>query len=260
MKKSKIITGLIMLTALITSCNKETANPATSGAYPYSVRMTDAPALYDQVNIDVQGVVVTGSDGQTVSLNTHQGIYNLLDFTNGNETTIASGTLADANVEQVRLILGSNNSVVVNGVSYPLSTPSAEQSGLKLQVHQTLEAGTSSSVLLDFDASKSIVAEGNGTFTLKPVIRSVDASISGSVSGSISPSSTIALVTATSISTNATFNSFSRGTGHFMIMGVPSGEYTVTITPLFPLNLSAVTENNIKVTAGSTTDIGTVIF
>jgi hypothetical protein len=58
----------------------------------------------------------------------------------------------------------------VDGVSYPLSTPSAEQSGLKLQVNATLEAGVVYTILLDFDANKSIVVTGNNTYKLKPVV------------------------------------------------------------------------------------------
>jgi hypothetical protein len=52
--------------------------------------------------------------------------------------------------------------------------PSAEQSGLKLQVNQTLQEGIMYHVLLDFDANKSIVKLGNGGYKLKPVIRTVE--------------------------------------------------------------------------------------
>jgi len=71
---------------MIPSCNKDDDNQAH-----LSVRMTDAPATYDVVMVDVQGVEVIGAGGTAVLLNAGKGIYNLLDFTNGMGTLIASG-------------------------------------------------------------------------------------------------------------------------------------------------------------------------
>jgi hypothetical protein len=55
---------------------------------------------------------------------------------------LITDTLEISKVQQIRLILGTRNTVV-DGITYPLSTPSAEQSGLKLQVNQTLQEGVS---------------------------------------------------------------------------------------------------------------------
>jgi hypothetical protein len=51
-------------------------------------------------------------------------------------------------------------------------------------------------VLLDFDANKSIVKQGNGTYSLKPVIRTIEQAISGAVKGKITPVGTMAVVEA----------------------------------------------------------------
>ena len=136
MKKTVLTMVLIALAITLNSCSKDNN---TSGNYAYKVRMTDAPGPYDAVNVDIRSVEVTGANGNTVTLNTQAGIYNLLDFSNGADTLVATSMLSDSSVKQIRLILGPNNTVVVGGVSYPLSTPSAEQSGLKLQVNQTLK-------------------------------------------------------------------------------------------------------------------------
>lgn len=235
------------------ACKKDEA----STTYTYNVKMTDGPGPYNAVYIDLQGVEVIGSDGSTVLLNVHSGIYNLLNFSNGVDTLIATGGLNVATVQQIRLILGTNNSVVVNNVSYPLSTPSADQTGLKLQVHQTLQAGVAYTVLLDFDANKSIVETGSGTYKLKPVIRTVETAISGSIKGKISVAGTLAYVTATSAS-NVTYSSHVATTGDFMLMGLPAGVYSLTVTPLLPL--MPVTKTNINVTTSLTTDIGVVVL
>lgn len=253
MKKINVILCIIMLGFMMASCKKET-NKST---YPYAIRMTDAPGPYNAVYIDLQGIEITGGGGETVLTNVKAGIYNLLDFSNGKDTLIASGILEDATVQQIRLILGPNNSVMVNNVSYPLNTPSADQSGLKLQVHQTLLAGILYSVLLDFDAYKSIVEMGNGTYKLKPVIRTIETAISGIIKGKITPVGSLAVVTATS-ATNLSYSANVASTGDFMLIGLPAGTYSITVTPALPL--LPVTQSNISVTTGITTNIGTIIL
>jgi hypothetical protein len=218
--------------------------------------MTDAPGPYDAVFVDLQGVEITGSGGETVTLNAKKGIYNLLDLSNGVSALIATDTLQNSKVEQIRLILGTNNTVVLNGVSYPLSTPSADQSGLKLQVHQTLQQGILYEILLDFDANKSIVVTGTGTYKLKPVVRTIQTAVSGTIKGKISP---IGLAVVTAVSTTDATLSFSTNVnivGDFMVMGLPAGTYNVTITPILPL-LPAI-KSNVTVTAGLVTDVGTI--
>jgi len=160
-------------------------------------------------------------------------------------------------ISQIRLILGPNNSVIVDGVSHPLSTPSAEQSGLKIQVHQTFEPGVSYAILLDFDANQSIVEKGNGEYQLKPVIRTIDIALSGSIKGSISPVGTVATITASS--NGLTFySSVSNSNGDFLVAGLPAGTYNITVTPVLPLMPVSITGKT--VTVGATTNIGVITF
>jgi hypothetical protein len=253
MKNLNIILCVFAMWLLMVSCKKDENN----SSYPYAIRMTDIPGPYDAVYVELQGVEITGGGGVTVLTNVHTGIFNLLDYSNGIDTLIASGTLNDAKVSQIRLILGPNNSVRINNVSYPLSTPSADQTGLKLQVHQTLQAGVLYSVLFDFDANKSIIDLGNGTYKLKPVIRTIETAISGAIRGKISPAGISAFVTATS-ATNLTYSTNVNANGDFLLMGIPSGTYSVTVTPSLPL--LPVTQPNISVTTGMTTDLSTFII
>jgi hypothetical protein len=121
--------------------------------------------------------------------------------------------------------------VLLDGTSYPLSTPSAEQSGLKLQVNQRLQEGIMYHVLLDFDANKSIIKLGNGGYKLKPVIRTIETAISGAIKGSITPTGTLAVATATNLVTLETYSTNVNVEGKFLVMGLPSGKYSLTITP-----------------------------
>lgn len=256
-KKPAILKGIlyavlfISMIAIIPACNKDNNDKAH-----LSVRMTDAPANYDAVMIDVQGVEVTGSDGSLIALNANAGIYNLLDFSNGMDTLIASADLNPGTISQIRLILGTNNTVMIDSVVYHLSTPSASQSGLKLQVHQTFAAGVTYSILLDFDASQSIVALGNGEYQLKPVIRTIDTAITGSIQGRISPISIGTVVSATS--NGNTYSTITNINGEFLIAGLSAGTYVVTVTPELPLLPFTITGT--VVTVGNSINLGTIVL
>jgi Domain of unknown function (DUF4382) len=253
MNKNNVIFSIILLGMSLSSCKESDVTKTKT----LNIRMTDAPAMYTAVNIDVQGVEIVGNDGKTILMNTNKKIYNILNFANGKDTLLATAGIEAASVQQIRLILGSNNSIVVGGTNYPLSTPSADQSGLKLLVNQILEPGITNSITIDFDANKSIVEQGNGVYKLKPALRTIVAATSGSISGKITPIGTLAIVTATAAN-NETFTTNVSAIGDFVLSGIPSGTYSITITPLLPLLPS--TQANVVVVTGMVTNMGTVNF
>src|SRR5690554_2091884 len=125
-----------------------------------------------KVFIDVEEVVIKYNGNQEDRvLGIEGGVYDLLELTAGVNVLLYNDEVPAGDISQIRLILGEENSIVVDGEVLPLDTPSAQQSGLKIQVHQTLEAGVLYEFILDFDVDKSIVAQGNGGYSLKPVIR-----------------------------------------------------------------------------------------
>lgn len=216
----------------------------------YNVRMTDAPGNFSAVYVDIKSVVIKTNGGKEISLNTKAGIYNLLDFQNGKDTLLATAGLDSCTVSQIRLVLGNNNSVVVDSITYPLTVPSGSQSGLKLQVHQSLKAGVTYNILLDFDANQSIVLTGNGKYMLKPVIRTIDSAISGSIKGIVIPAGVACTVTAKD-SNNNSYSTQVDLTGSFILKGLPSGLYDVEISPASPYSLQTI--NGVKVDIGKTT-------
>ncbi len=241
--------GMIML--LMVSCMDD----KQGGTSYLNVKMTDAPGNFTAVNIDLQQIELTGEDGNAVTIDgTVPGIYNLIDLANGKSVLIASSAVDAGRLEQIRLILGDENTVTVDGVTYPLRTPSAQQSGLKLQVHKDLVDGVTYNMLLDFDANASIVQEGNGTYSLKPVVRVIETAASGSIKGTVEPLGYIIKVTASG--NNITYNTNTTASGQFMLAGIPEGIYSVTFYP--PAPLVTVTKPNVRVAVGAVTDLGIV--
>lgn len=168
MKKSILAVALLLITsvAVFTACskNKETTK--------LDIQLTDNPYNAQEVNVDIKEVRVNFSDDSSgwVTLNTFAGVYNLLGLQNGLDTLIASATVTTGTVKEIRFILGSNNSIKINDVVFPLTIPSGSESGLKIKVNKKLAVGFDS-LLIDFDAALSILQVGTGDFKLKPVLK-----------------------------------------------------------------------------------------
>src|SRR6187200_536539 len=181
--------AFIML-GFVTACGSSDDNGGGPGSF--SVSLTDAPACgFDQVNVTVSKVRVhqsssaddTAAGWTDITVNPPRKI-NLLDFNDPTQPIhvqpLGLAPLEAGHYTQLRLVLIPNsgssplaNSIVLSGTTQeiPLDTPSGIQSGVKL-VHQfTVNSGQRVDLLLDFDACKSVVQTGNGTYKLKPVIK-----------------------------------------------------------------------------------------
>jgi hypothetical protein len=159
---------LIAATAIlpfIYSCKKE---KKTS---PVQIYLTDNPAVYDSVIVHIKNIEVNiQQDGEAwIPISTKDTIVNLLDLQNGITILLADDVVPQGVLKEVRFILGDGNYVVVGGVVYPMQTPSAETSGLKVKIDKNLNE-VFNAFILDFDAEQSIVAESGG-YKLEPVIR-----------------------------------------------------------------------------------------
>jgi hypothetical protein len=164
MKKLSLY-AVVFFSLLILSCKKD------KGTASLNVRLHDAPALYDSVKIDIQKVMVHTNVTGWITLNSNAGIYDLLTLQNGVDTLLVPPQdVPESKLSQIRFILGSNNTVVVSGTSYPLELSSQDESGLKLNIHQDLIDNSAYTIVIDFDAAQSIHETGNNTYKLKPVL------------------------------------------------------------------------------------------
>jgi hypothetical protein len=247
---------ILSLTALtIASCDKRDIE--NEGVAHLNMYLTDAPAGYDEVNINIQAVEIHTDAGGWKTYNLiNPGIYNLLNFNSGVDTLMISEDMSPATVSQIRLILGDGNHVVVDGVTYPMETPSAEESGLKLNVHYEFEAGIVYELWLDFDAGQSIVEQGSGDYLLKPVIHVYTQAESGAIEGDISPLGAATYVMA--ISGADSMGTFINADGTFLIGGLAAGTYDVEFTPA--AGFLGITVPSVNVEIGAVTDIGTVLI
>jgi hypothetical protein len=237
MKTAKLfgiaITAITGASLIFWSCKKSNSTASAAASAHLQVMLTDGPANYDEVNIDVEKVEVnvssdtgTSSGWQTLNL-LRPGVYNLLKFSNGIDTVLAAADLPAGTLSQMRLVLGDNNSVVIDSQSYPLKTPSAQQSGLKFNIHSTLTAGIVYRLWIDFDANRSIVTTGSGAYILKPVIRTYSEAIGGSIKGYALPSAAKPQVWASM--GGDTLMALPDSTGYYFFGGVAAGTWNLLL-------------------------------
>lgn len=267
---------MALMSLLLFSCDNADNEDKNQETSRIMVKMVDAPGDYDEVNVEVLDIMIKGNsdsgDNGWISIGdkTQVGegkIYDLLKLTGGANIMLTDSLVPSGNLGQIRLVLGDENTVVVDGESFGLTTPSAQQSGLKLQVNQTLTEGTTYEFILDFDVDKSIVTTGSSKYVLKPVIRVSTSEASGVIKGIVSPAVDYQVLASVQQGEKV-FSAYVKiddkdgdatdGDGAFQVNGIPSGTYTLTLTP-DPLSLKApVIITNVIVTNGETTDVGNV--
>lgn len=264
-KKFYQIFATIMLFAFIgfgfSSCSSE--DDDNDSPAKIQVRLTDAPGDYAEVLIDVKSVEIHSNksgdeQGSWQVLDVvNKKVYNLLDFTNGMDTLLGTAELPAGKISQMRLILGENNGLKLKEGDelIPLKVPSGSQSGLKFNIHQELKDGVIYTIIIDFDAGRSIVEKGNGSYSLKPVIRAYTEATSGAIKGMVNPPETKPLISV--ISENDTIGgTIADDNGHFLIKGIPEGSYTVAFKPIDGYQDKSV--ESVSVTTGEVKDMGTV--
>lgn len=235
-----------IVAAGVVACGGGGGSTPSNGSMSFSI--TDAPACgYDHVWVTVQKVSVntsaTATDTDTgwtdLTLSPARRI-DLLTLTNGVLENLGTVPLAAGHYSQVRLVLASNTSGAnppenavqpTGGAITPLTTPSGQQSGVKLQVHADVAAGQQADLVLDFDACKSVVKAGNsGQYLLKPVIAAVPKIVTG-IQGVVTTTLALSSTTISAQQDGAVVRSTTPdASGNWSIPFLAAGTYTVVIT------------------------------
>jgi hypothetical protein len=157
-----------------------------------SVGLTDAATTdYKAVYVTVQQVAVHmegQAEGQWRVISTPNKTYNLLTLVNGVREELGLATLPAGHYTQMRLLLTSIPDTSLNILSHThpygnyfidkddnvqeLKVPSGLQTGIKIVKGFDISTNETTQLLLDFDATRSIVQAGtSGKWLLQPTIK-----------------------------------------------------------------------------------------
>jgi len=255
---------LFAFSIFVTGCDTGT----DAGTGTMTVEMADAPIdSADAVNVTIERVEVNrvGSQDNWITLSEPQQTYDLLNLANGATAVIGSSALEAGTYPQIRLILSQDgHSVEIDGQVYDMFVPSGAQTGVKLNINAEIEEDIEYTLLLDFDASRSVVDAGSNNqvpYLLKPVIDAKEKAITGNIEGTVDPATAEPVVYAIDNSgTEAdTLSSTVANTesGYFKLIGLEEGAYDVSIDPRDD-SYAIKNIQDVSVTVEQTNSLGTI--
>lgn len=257
--KAKIFLPLVLVAmTFFISCSEETKSTGDTGML--RVQITDAPFPHDliaEANVTITKIEARlKSDTENedeekqnsfVMLYEGEETLNLLELTNGVTETLATMEVPVGSYDLIRVYVSEGSVVLADeaGTTFNLKVPSGEQTGIKVFVKPSIvvAGGITSDLLLDFDVSKSFVAQGGSIksladisgFHFKPVIKAANVSMAGSLKGLINTMEEEVLVgvegAQISVFAADTLNTttFSDADGNYKVLGLSSGLYDVTV-------------------------------
>lgn len=251
MKNNIYLFLLLGLIGLTSSCQNE---DRPSGTTPISIKITDAPAYYDAIFLNIKEVEIRTESGKEI-VKVDLPPFNILDYNMGEYIyLIEDFEVPSGRLEEVRFILHEEgNTIIVDGEELALTTPSGQSSGWKIKVQDRLVPGVAYTLALDFDAARSIHTTGSGKYMLHPVIRAIPDALLGSISGEIIPAESNSFVYLL-VEQDTVAATLANEHGLFYFPGIGEGIYDIGVDPTDPA-FYPLLEEGIIVENGKKTDI-----
>lgn len=276
--KNLVKTGLMFLAGILvltTSCTQNDSEGIGGGKGNLTLLLTDAPfpsTLVDETIVTIDKIEIrsttaatatTTTDSQYTVLYEGEGkSFNLLDLQNGVTEELANVDLEAGSYDLIRMHVVKAEVVLKDGTSYDLKIPSGSTSGIKITITPELlvESGVESTILLDFDVSKSFIVQGNPKtpagvkgFLFKPVLRAVCQQFTGVIAGKVSenPTTPVANATVEILRADTVYTSAQTdATGAYSLVGLPALTYKLVCSKD---GYTAVTVNEVIVKTKETT-------
>lgn len=216
-----------------------TTTPATNGSM--SVTLVDGPTTdYKAINLNIQSIQIhqsaTPDETGWTTVASPNTTVNLLALQGGVVEALASNKIISLGTYQMmRLVLGSGNTITLADNSIvALTVPSGQQTGIKIPLNFTVQAGTTADVWIDFDGAHSIhvVGTGSGSYILRPVVHGFMQAATGSASGTLTGPANIplpgavAMAESIDVSGNVTIlrSAITNATGAYSLNLLPIGQ------------------------------------
>lgn len=185
--------GYLILALILSACDPIYTTPTGkithSPTYPtqsanLKLFLTDKPLdNVSEVNVNIDHVeLLLEKNGKQARVKIGQdlGTINLLKLRNGILLAISDINIPDqVAVKQIRIILkdGGHSMVRSDNTVCKLKIPSEKQSGIKILLKSSVlfENNMVYAMIVDFDAEKSVVQQGNNSCLLKPVLKLISA-------------------------------------------------------------------------------------
>ncbi len=248
--------GIAMASFIMVACNKE--NSGNTGYVPQgqsqlSVYMMDDPVAFTSVLIDIKQIAVkidtaakhsdaddslhqwrddyrgcrNGNSAIWDTLSITPGVYDLLKLRNGTDTLLSNGFVANGKILQVRITLGTNNTVYTDSVTnYPLNLIGSSNSFTFNVRREDVSVITNNQFKMwfDFNLSRSIFYI-NGKYWLKPFISIFNDMDKPKLEGRVLPEGASGFVSIYNASD--TLYALPWIGGYYKVRGITAGTYSI---------------------------------
>lgn len=252
MKNLKFIPALLLAVAFtFTACEKDNeVSPSSNETEEsgFTARMTDSPADYDALTVQVLRVEAYNDQEGWITINNETNYVSVLELTNGTETTIASDTDIEAGAyTKLKVVFGNDNHLTINanaaadaGINSSTANVQANADGsftldlewegpqsIEVEIDEEVSSESSANVLIDFNVAQSIRQDAQ-TYIISPFmteIKNETTGVKGQVEGQLS---------AAILATNGqdTVSTYTDANGQFLIRGLNGNEdYDIIIMP-----------------------------
>ncbi|RFS26488.1 DUF4382 domain-containing protein [Chitinophaga silvatica] len=287
LRKPVTVIAMLVVATLVfmEACKKDNSaspDPIPANKQRVNLYLSDDPGYFDKVLLDIRKVEVLvdtcgGKDDNWDdkdrcwwdedhdrdrkdtcqvwdSLSIHPGVYDLLTLRNGSDTLLAGGNVTKGTMKQIRITIGNQNSLVKEGVTYPLKSI-AGQSKIIVRVRHNewdqLDADNLQ-LWLDFDIQRSIIKVWNNQFVLKPFINVFTVLKMGSISGKVTPWEAYPIISIYNTSKDTLYAMPWRN-GEYKVRGLKVGDWSVFVNASNGYKDTTIT--GVKVERGKDTKI-----
>ncbi len=182
---------LVILAFILPACNDLVNVEGTRGKgrvnlYISNVNTSSQTSVegLEEVNIDVQDIhiLLKSSRADTMGTATFDGKgewigipvtprrVDLLGLSGiDTDSFVAEAELDEGFYSRIKLIVGNDNNVVINGETYPMKVTSGQQAVYIVQLGEYLRSGEEIDITIEFNAEKSVHVTGNNSYIFKPV-------------------------------------------------------------------------------------------
>lgn len=285
----KKILAIFTLSILIFyACKKNdlnvTSNNNDVSTIPVKVYISDGPIRLDTVNLDIKVVELKIDTSKAHKMDDHFGdkdkdslnngkhkddfgywdtlsftpaVYNIAALRNGIEQSVASGNIANGAIRKLRITLGTNNTIVQNGVTYPLTIASNYIYASFNNAHKQKDSvhAATTALRIDFDLFRGI-ALVNGKYVFTPYLKPFNDSTFGTLTGVVTPANIRPLITV--FNSTDTLYGLTEKPGFYKMRGIKPGTYSVKYSATG--GYVDTTLLNIVLTAGKETRIPNVVL
>jgi hypothetical protein len=155
------LAALVLATALLAGCTGGTGTLVVQASDP-----ADNIADFASLTVQLSGVRAHSSDGGDKDLSLQVSSVDVVQLQGGNLTTLARQDVAAGNYTWIKLDVTSARGTLRAGGNASVDVPSDM---LKLNGPFEVKAGATTNLRVDLH----VVKQGNGTYSLRPVIGSV---------------------------------------------------------------------------------------